>query len=304
MPDVPKLLLIDGNNTCHKVFWAMKSSKQNLSYSGRSIEVVFGFLKYLISLHKDYPDYFRIIAWDRGYTRRKNESQEAVKAGIIPSAYKETRHEKDDEEKKEQLENLYTQMDELREGLKLVRCMQVEVGGVEADDIINTYVQNYRKWGSQFVVVSSDKDFYQLIGKDVIIRRTESDIWTEERFVMETGIDNPEMWLEAGALIGEKGDNIFGVDGWGPVTACKYVQEYGNIESIISAVQAKEKKSKKEEVLLASIPRVRLARSLKAMDVIPGLPKPKCLPMDSNALEQYFLNWGFASLLKEIWRLV
>ncbi len=303
MPDVPKLLLIDGNNTCHKVFWAMNSSKQNLSYSGRSIEVVYGFMKYLISLHKDYPDYLRIIAWDRGYTRRKTESEAAVQAGIIPSSYKATRHENEDAKKVEQLENLHVQMDELAEGLKLVRCLQVAIPGIEADDIINTYVQNYRKWGGQFVVVSSDKDFYQLIGNGVVVRRSETDIWNEERFRMETGLA-PEMWLEAGALMGEKGDNIHGADGWGPVTACKYVQEYGDIEAVIAAVQAKEKKSKKELVLLDSIPKVRLAKSLKAMDVIQGVPKPKCMPMDAKALEQYFLQWGFASLLKEIWRLV
>jgi DNA polymerase-1 len=303
MPDVPKLLLIDGNNTCHKVFWAMKSSKQNLSYSGRAVEVVYGFFKQLISLHKDYPDYFRIVAWDRGYARRLAESEEAVKAGIIPSSYKATRHENDDAEKEEQLENLRVQMDEIYEGLKLVKGLQVAIAGVEADDIINTYVQTYRKWNGQFVVVSSDKDFYQLLGNGVIIRRNESDIWNEERFRTESGFA-PDLWLEVGALMGEKGDNIHGAEGWGPVTACKYVQQYGNLEAVLAAIQAKEKKSKKEQVLLDSIPKVRLARSLKAMDVIAGLPKPKCMPMDAKVLEQYFLQWGFASLLKEVWRLV
>ena len=303
MPDVPKLLLIDGNNTCHKVFWAMKASKQTLSYSGRALEVVYGFFKKLISLHKEYPDYLRIVAWDRGYARRLAESEEAVKAGIIPSAYKATRHENDDAEKEEQLENLKVQMNEICEGLKLVRGLQVALPGIEADDIINTYVQTYRKWNGQFIVVSSDKDFYQLLGNGVTIHRSDDDIWNEERFRMETGFA-PELWLEVGALMGEKGDNIHGAEGWGPVTACKYVQQYGGLEAVIAAVQAKEKRSKKEEVLLASIPKVRLARSLKAMDVIPNIPKPRCLPMDAKALEQYFLQWGFASLLKEIWRLV
>jgi len=303
MPDVPKLLLIDGNNTCHRVFWAMKTSKQNLSYSGRSVEVMYGFFRYLISLHKDYPDYFRIVAWDRGYARRIAESQAAVQTGIIPSAYKATRHENEDDEKKAQLEDLHVQMDEVFEGLKLTRGIQVAMPGVEADDIINTYVQTYRKWNGQFVVVSSDKDFYQLLGKDLIIRRNETDIWTEERFKLETGLE-PAQWLEVGALMGEKGDNIHGAEGWGPVTACKYIQQYGNLDGVIAAVQEKEKKNKREQALMDSIPRVRLARSLKAMDVLPSIPKPKCPPMDSEVLKEYFLNWGFASLLKEIWRLV
>jgi len=301
MPEGPKLLLLDGNNTCHKIFWAMKRSKQNLSYKGRAVEVVYGFFRHLISLHKEYPDYFRIVAWDRGYARRLEESTKAVEAGIIPSAYKATRHTDDNEDDRERV---HSQMDELRNSLSLVRCLQVAVDGVEADDIINTYVQTYRKWGSKFVIVSSDKDFYQLLGKDVIIRRRDDDIWTEERFRLETGI-SPEAWLEAGALMGETGDNIFGVEGWGPVTALKYAKEYGDIDSIIKAVEAKEKKSKKEQVLLESIPRLRLAKSLKAMDVIQGLPKPRvCRDVNAAALEKYFLEWGFASLLKESWRLV
>jgi len=303
MPDVPKLLLIDGNNTCHKVFWAMKRSKQNLSYSGRAIEVVYGFFKHLITLHKDYPDYARIIAWDRGYTRRLQESEKAVRLGVIPSVYKATRHEDDDAEKQEQLENLHTQMDELSEGLKYIRCLQVALPGIEADDIINTYVQTYRKWNGKFLISSSDKDFYQLLGNGVTIRRSESDIWTEERFRLETGFA-PHLWVEVGGLMGEKGDNIHGAEGWGPVTACKYVQQYGDLEAVIAAVQAKEKKNKKEQVLLESIEKVRLARSLKAMDIVPDVPKPKCPPLDPKVLEQYFLKWGFASLLKEIWRLV
>lgn len=301
MYDGPKLLLIDGNNTCHKIYWAMKRSNQDLSFKGRAIEIVYGFFRHLISLHKEYPDYFRIVAWDRGYARRLEESTKAVEAGIIPSAYKATRHTDDN---KEDRERVHSQMDEIQNGLKLVRCLQVAQAGIEADDIINTYVQMYRKWDSRFVIVSSDKDYYQLLGKDVVIRRSDSDTWTDERFRLETDIA-PEMWLEVGALTGEKGDNIFGVDSWGPVTAIKYVKEHGGIDAIVKAVEAKEKKSKKEEALLASIPRLKLARSLKAMDVIPNLPKPRiCRDISEKSLEQYFLEWGFASLLKEIWRLV
>jgi len=298
-----KLLLIDGNNTCHKVYWAMKASKQDLSFAGRHVEVIYGFFRQLISLHKEYPDYLRVVAWDRGYTRRLVESERGVQAGIIPSTYKATRNENIDEERKEQLESIRSQMEELFEGLKLVKCLQVGIQGVEADDIINSYVQNYRKWGGKFVIVSSDKDFYQLLGKDLVIRRSDSDIWTDERFQLETGIA-PELWVDAGALMGEKSDNIIGCNGWGAVTACKYIQQYGNLEAIIEAIKNKTKRSKKEEELLNSIPKVRLAKSLKSMDIIPDLPKLKCEAKDEEKLKKYLLDWGFVSLIKDSWRLV
>jgi DNA polymerase-1 len=298
MPEL-KLLLIDGNNTCHKIFWAMKKSKQALCHKGKHTEVIYGFFRKLVSLHKDYPDYFRVIAWDRGATRRREEAAKAVEAGIIPDGYKANRHLDDNEEEQE---SIHSQMDELNIGLKLVNCLQVAIDGVEADDIINSYVLTYRKWNAKFVIVSSDKDFYSLLDDNVSILRGD-EMMTREQFSVESGIQ-PEQWLEVGALTGEKGDNIYGVDGWGPVTACKYVKEYGGIDAIIAAVQTKEKKSKKEEMLLASIPRLLLAHSLKSMDVVPNLPKPRIQqPFDAKALEQYFLEWSFASLLKEIPRL-
>ena len=301
MSDSPKLLLIDGNNACHRIYWSMKRQNQNLSYQGRNVNIIYGFFRQLVTLHKDFPDCYRIIVWDKGYARRLAESQKAVEEGIIPSAYKETRHTED---KAEDRQNVHDQMILVKEGLELVRCTQAQSAGFEADDIINSYVNAYRKFGWQFVIVSSDKDFFQLLDDDVTIYDAmKKETRTKENFMLETGF-HPLKWLEAGAITGEKGDNIHGVDGWGPITACKYVNEYGDVESIISAIQAKEKRSKKEEVLLASIPKLRLARSLKAMDIVPIIPKPRCPAKDAAALEAYFLTWGFASLLKEIPRLI
>jgi DNA polymerase-1 len=301
MSDVPRLLLIDGNNACHRIYWSMKRQNQNLSYQGRAVNVIYGFFRQLVTLHKDFPDCHRIIVWDKGYARRLAESLKAVEEGIIPSAYKQTRYTEDNAEDRE---NVHIQMQQVKEGLEFVRCTQAQVEGFEADDIINSYIQSYRKFGWQFVIVSSDKDFFQLLEDDVVIYDAmKKETHTREKFTMETGF-HPSLWLEAGALMGEKGDNIHGVDGWGPVNACKYVVEYGDVESIILAIQAKSKINKKEEVLLASIPKLRLARSLKAMDMVPNIPKPKCMPKDAAVLEKYFLTWGFASLLKEIPRLI
>lgn len=296
MPDAPKLLLIDGNNMCHRVFWA----QQNLSYKGRAVNVLYGFFKQLISLHKQYPEHFRVIAWDRGYARRLEESQKGVEAGIIPTAYKANR-----DRDREELESLFVQMEEVQYGLTFVRCLQVSLDGIEADDIINSYARTYQKWGWQSVIVSSDNDFYQVLGPGVsIFDPMKKEVWTEERFRIEVGYDS-SLWVDAGAIMGDSSDNIHGVDGWGPVTTNKYISEYGDVDAIIRAIQAKEKRSKKEQVFLDSLPKLRLAKSLKKMDFIPSVPKPKvCKAYDPKELEKYFLSWGFASLLKEIVRLV
>ena len=310
MSSGPKLLLIDGNNMCHRVFWAKKASKaERLSYKGREVEVLYGFFRQLIHLHKKYPDHFRIIAWDRGYARRLAESQAAVEQGIIPSAYKQPREEaRKEKENDEEYQSLMEQMEQVADSLSLVKCLQVALDGFEADDIIYTYARTYADWGGESVIVSTDKDFYQAIDDaTVIYDAMNKQVWSRERFELEFGF-SPHLWVDVGAIAGEVGpskDNIFGVDGWGLVTACKYVREYGNIDAILAAIQSKKKKGKREQVYIEQIPRLRLAKSLKQMDIIPNLPKPRVLRNTTEeSMRKFFLDWGFASLLKEAARLV
>lgn len=310
----PKLLLVDGNNMAHRVFWAQRKRKPDgstvsgLSHKGKEVDLVYGFFRQLIHLHKKYPSHFRIIVWDGGYTRRLDESMKAVEAGIIPSAYKQPRKEAQEEKRNdpEQI-SLREQMVEVKFGLDLVRCLQVVVPGCEADDVIYTYARTYAEWNADCVIVSTDKDFMQVLDDNTVVYDAmKKELWTKERFSLEFGFA-PHLWVDYGALMGEEGaskDNIFGVDGWGPKTASDYVTELGGIDAIIAHIQSKDKRSKKEQTLLDQIPRLRLAKSLKRMDILPEVPKPRCPPRDEDTLKKFFLEWGFASILKEASRLI
>jgi len=312
MSDGPRLLLIDANNMCHRVFWAKKNAKSGgLSYKGRAVDVLYGFFRQLIHLKKKYPEHFPIIAWDRGYARRLAESQKGVEEGIVPSAYKQPRKEAQQEKEQDRDEDylsLMEQMEQVRDSLELVYCIQVALDGFEADDIIYSYARTYADWDGKSVIVSTDKDFYQAIDDATIIYDAmKKQVWTKERFELEFGF-SPHLWVDVGAIMGEVGpskDNIFGVDGWGPKTACQYVQEYGDVDAIIAVLEAKKKRGKREQAFLDQIPRLRLAKSLKQMDIIPDLPKPRVIrPVTEEALKQFFIEWGFVSLLKEAIRLV
>ncbi len=309
MSDGPKLLLIDANNMCHRVFWAQRGRQKKgptLTCRGKGVDVLYGFFRQLIHLHKKFPDYFRVIAWDKGYARRLAESEEGVKKGLIPSAYKSTReHDTDD------YEELHVQMDQLRhEALPLVRCVQSAVDGTEADDIINTYAKTYPPRGVECVVVSTDKDFFQVLADGVTIYDAmRKETWTRERFTLEFGFD-PSLWVDAGAIMGEVGkskDNIYGVDGWGPKTTFQYVREHGDAEAIKAAIEAvpEKKRKKREHKFLEQAERLELARSLKRMDVLPKVPKPRvCVPLSEEILKKFFIDWKFVSLMKDAWRLV
>lgn len=304
MSDGPKLLLIDGNNMAHRVFWA----HQTLSHAGRHTGLLFGFLKQLISLHKEFPDHFRIVAWDRGHEARLAMTKKAIEDGVLPPSTEEQSYEykgNRDHEMTPERESLLEQMDEMKIGLELVRCLQVGVAGEEADDILYTYALENRENGGESVIVSSDNDFYTVLGDGVTIYDAmKHETWTRERFNIEFGF-GPDRWLDVAGLMGEKGDNIFGIPNWGPVTALKYVREFGTVEDIIAAMKEKAKRTSREEALLQHIPRIMLAKELKRMRVIPNLPRPRVLrELSKDDLEKYCLTFGFASLLKDLWRLI
>lgn len=293
------LLLIDANNLCHRVHWAHRT----LMYRNRAVGCLYGFFRSLISFRKKYPDAFIAVVWDHKSKRRLAESKAGVEKGVIPGYYKENR---DTREKPEGYEAMKAQMLELHdEALPLVKVFQVEVEDYEADDVIYTYALKHKKRGGRVIVVSSDQDFLQLLDEDVYVFDAMKDIlWSRKRFLMEFGFE-PELWVDVGALKGDKSDNIFGVDGWGPVTANKYVSQYGTVDQIVEAVRAKSKKTKKEQVLLDSGERLALARSLKAMDVVPEVPKLRFVRRYlAEPVEAYFIENRFASLLKDVHRLV
>ncbi len=302
--DGPRLLLVDGNNLCFREFY----SNKGLSYKGRSVDVLYGVFKSLISYHKEWPNHFRVIAWEGGYERRLRESEAGVQAGLIPETYKQRRREKAAVPDPE-IEPLFEQMEVLRTLLLRTKTLQVAVEGYEADDVIFTYAKWAVAHGGQAVIVSSDKDFYQCLDSDsvTVYDARAGEMWTKERLEKECGFPQ-RLWLDKGAIEGEVGDskdNIFGVDGWGPVNASKYIREFGDIDAILAALKAKAKRGKREDVFIAQEARLRLAKSLKRMDVVPNVPMPRVLrKFAEDDVKQMFIEYGFASLMKEAWRMV
>jgi DNA polymerase-1 len=286
----------------HRVFWANK----NLAHKGRATGLIFGFIKQLAALHKKWPDHFRVVAWDAkgGSARRVAESKAGVERGIIAKYYKQERREQQKTPEKEaELESLFEQTDQVQDGLRLTRTLQVKIDGVEGDDILYSYAKWAERHGGEAVIVSTDQDFYQAMSDKVsIYDAMKKEMWTPERFELVFGFSH-ELWVDAGAIMGDKSDTIIGVDKWGPKTTYKYVQEYGGIQAIWDVLTEKDKPSKTEQRFLDSDVRLELARSLKQMDEVPGLPRTRVLHVpDPKAVEAFLLRFGIASMLKDVWR--
>jgi DNA polymerase-1 len=291
-----KLLLIDGNNTAHRVHY----THRHLARDGVCVSLLYGFFRTLVSLKRKYPGHLPVIAWDGGYARRLAESKVAVEEGIIPSHYKANRPRYDDPhvDIPPDVLNVHEQMPPLREALKFARCMQIQADGIEADDIICTYTKMNATGHN--VIITSDHDYYQLINEYTeIYDSMKSTYWTRQSFVDSYGFD-PILWVDVGALMGDSGDEIHGVPGIGEVNATKLVKEYGCIDNVLAGLKAKEKRGKKEQAVLDYEKRLKLAYSLKRMDIISDMPSPKAAPKRQEPLAQWFKQFKFDSLMNDV----
>jgi len=297
------LLLIDGKNLCHRVYWTHKE----LSYGGSPVGMLYGFMNSLILLKKKFGGYFFVVAWEGGSKRRKAEAAKAVESGLIPSGYKANREKRPEDE--DDLEEFNVQLEVLKERfLPQIKILQSRVKDYDADHVIHTYAVNNAKTDGQTVVVSSDKDFMYLLkyANVTIYDAMKHTTWTRNEFDAEFGFD-PALWVDVGAIMGDNSDNIFGTKGWGIKYASKYIREYGNVDAVITAIESKpeKKRGKKEQALLNSIEIIHLAKSLKQMDMVPFVPKLRFVRQyKQKALEALFTNYGFKSLMNDAWRLI
>lgn len=160
------------------------------------------------------------------------ESTEAVKSGIIPQAYKENRKK---DVMPQPLLDFYKQAPFLQKGIGQTGLPQIRLMEYEADDVIASYVKVLKASAEDIVMATSDKDYYQLLDNNVRLwdgmKMSEVlyDAWK-----IEWGIE-PNQWVEVGALMGDDGDNIFGVPGWGEKTSIKAIKKYGTWDKAIES---------------------------------------------------------------------
>jgi len=225
-------LLIDGNNLAIRSAFANdKLTNKDGVLSGAH----FGFFNSLLTLKKKFPNHQMLVAWDRSSKRRKEESQKGVEEELIPEAYKQNRKKEDP---KPPLQTWFDTGHHLQNALGKTGIPQIFIEGFEADDVIASYCE-LLKGDNQIIVVTSDKDFYQLLDDNVIVwDGMKEDYVTKDSFEEQFGI-TPEQHVHVGALMGDNGDNIFGIPGWGEKTALNAIKKSGTWEAVIVALEEK-----------------------------------------------------------------
>lgn len=199
-----KLLIIDGNNILCRSFYA---NRQLTDGSGYSVGGIFGMLKTMSALARDFNVQQVYVAWDHG------KSEARIK--LYPD-YKEHRKKSGDPAAKE---DLHRQKDIMIKVLEAMPVRQVRVWNVEADDIIGVLC----KLEGRKIVVSGDQDMLQLVRPNVqVYSPNEKKVITHKSIDEHLGFDRKH-YLRWKSMVGDTSDGIKGIHGIGPVKATKIV---------------------------------------------------------------------------------
>ncbi|MGW8267139.1 MAG: DNA polymerase I [Longimicrobiales bacterium] len=283
----PRLFLIDAYALIYRAFFAFINRPLTNS-RGENTSAPFGFANFLLSIRENHqPDYLAVV-FDKGMSQREEMYAE----------YKATREKMPDE-----LEASLPRIHELVEGF---HDEAVAVDGYEADDVIGTLALKARDAGLEAVIVSGDKDLYQLVGPGIHLLNpgrggptgVESE-WVDETNAHEKFGIPPEQITDYLALVGDSSDNVPGAPGIGPKTAVKLLREFGNLEEILA--RAPEMKAKRvRESLTENADLVRLSKKLVTIQTdVPvelELDALRVREPDRERLRQLFVELEFRRL--------
>ncbi|MEK6650990.1 MAG: 5'-3' exonuclease H3TH domain-containing protein, partial [Bacteroidota bacterium] len=220
---VPRLFLVDGMAIAYRAYFAF-IQRPLMTSDGRNVSAVYGFITFLNRiLNESLPDYVA-VAFDTPQPTFRHEAY---------PAYKATREKMPDD--------MVSQLGPLKDIIRAHRIPLLEMPGFEADDIIGTLARKAEKQGLRVFVVSSDKDFMQLVSPHISLYRpgkqggdleTVGHDGVREKF----GV-TPDKVIEVLALTGDSSDNIPGVPGIGEKTAIPLIQKYGTLERLYQHVE-------------------------------------------------------------------
>ena len=283
-----KYLLIDGNSLTYRAFFALPPDMA--TSSGQVTNAVFGFVSMLTNVLKDQQPDGVLVAFDRPEPTFRHEAE---------PEYKAQRESSPDE--------LKQQMVIVREVLTALGVHHVELVGWEADDILATAATELAARGDDAIVVTGDRDSYQLVSDPHIRvmynKRGVSDyaLYDEAGILERTGV-TPALYVEYAALRGDPSDNLPGVPGVGEKTAAKLINSYGGVEGILAAID--EQTPKLRANLAESADRVR--RNLDLMELRRDAPigdlEPETLRIspDRAEVDRLFDVLEFAQLRTRI----
>lgn len=238
--------VIDGNSLMHRAFHAVPPTMN--APDGRPTNAIFGFLNMFLKMIDAFNPDGVVVAFDKGKPR--------VRMEMLPQ-YKAQRPPMDPD--------LHAQFPMIKELLAALNVPILQSEGWEGDDILGTMARLGEEAGCDMLLVTGDRDMYQLVTEHVNVVSTRKGL-SDVAIMTPESVDDlyhgitPALVPDFYGLKGDTSDNIPGVPGIGPKKASALIAQYGSLDEVIA--HADEVKGKMGENLRAHIDDALLSRKV------------------------------------------
>jgi len=278
-----KLFLIDGSNHAFRVQFALPPQHASDGFPTR---VLYGFtLLFNRMLNRYKPDYC-VVSFDHGKSFRHEQLE----------SYKGHRPDMPDD-----LRRQWEWLTPLVEGFGY-KVLAAE--GFEADDVIGTIAKQFASDDVQVYIVSSDKDFAQLVDPNIhLVDDSKNKVLSLAQVAEKLGVP-PEKVVDMKGLSGDSSDNLPGVPGIGDKTAAKLLAEWGTFDAVLEAAAAGKIKGKRGQNLVEHAETARICRDMARIrtDVELGVTLDELAPqgIQEEPLRDLFDRWEFISVADKL----
>ena len=276
------IILVDGSSYLYRAYHALPPLTTSKNQPTGAIKGVISMIKKILIDHPESP--LAVVFDAKGKTFRHDMYSE-YKANRPPMP-----------------EDLVQQIEPIHQIITLMGIKLIMIPGVEADDVIGTLAEQARQKRLDTVISTGDKDMTQLVCKNVSVVNTMSgELLNESGVLKKFGVE-PKYITDYLALIGDKSDNVPGVEKVGPKTAVKWLDEFGDIDGI--KTNAESIGGKVGENLRASLETLDLAHQLVKIktdvELDLGIEDLKVGEPNSKELSKIYKELEFNAWLQEV----
>ena len=270
-------------------FRAFYAIRPLTSPSGLPTNAIYGFMSMVAKLLRDEKPDYMAFCHDLKEPSFRKDMYEGYKAN-----------------RTEMPEDLIPQIPYIKKIADLLGIASFEKVGFEADDIIGTLTKVGINHGVEVVIVSGDKDFGQLIQKNVFLYDTMKEVKYDSAGVLEKWGIPPEQFIDYLAIVGDASDNVPGVAGIGPKGAQKLLQDFGTLENIYANLDQIKSDSIRNK-LIESKDKAFLSKKLVTividMPLSPSLEELKPRPFHLEELKALLTEFNFKAMEKQLFGL-
>jgi DNA polymerase-1 len=283
-PARDRLLLLDGHSLAYRAFFALPPENFSTT-TGQPTNAVYGFTAMLINVLRDEQPTHVAVAFDRGEPTFRHEQYVDYKAN-----------------RRETPADFRSQLSLIFEVLDALGVARLSVPGYEADDIIATLATEAEASGMDVIIVTGDRDAFQLISDAVTVLKTGRGVSETTRFTPEVLLATygltPAQYPDFAAVRGDPSDNLPNIPGVGEKTAAKWITEFGSLTELADRVdEVKGKAGDKLREHLGNVLRNRqLTELARDVPLEAGLPDLRPAPWDREQIHQLFDTLQFRVL--------